>query len=192
MQSAVGAYCAVLDLELNESYLWTLKNIRNLLDNHPDLADFPIPFEPIFPDLYPTTVTDVDWAYMVGPDADKFLSKVQEYVMNKGIYPPEENSLAWIFIEMFKPGINSAIESGVTYRKRMNQHFQKVMDHTAKTFPAPNTAPPSPATKPGQEAQAVNPASPTPALCGGAVATYAAGHCCAMSFYRFCYGVTVT
>ena len=51
LESAVGGYCAALDLDLNHSYLWTLKNIRNLLDNHPDLADFPIPFEPVFPDL---------------------------------------------------------------------------------------------------------------------------------------------
>src|SRR5216683_4185264 len=58
--SSSNFFC-VLDLELNESYLWTTTNIQNLLANHEDLRDFPGTFEPVFPDLYPSTIVDVDW-----------------------------------------------------------------------------------------------------------------------------------
>lgn len=132
LESAVGGYCAALDLDLNHAYLWTLKSIRELLANHPDLADFPISFEPVFPDLYPTTILDCDWEDMVAPGAERFLSTVQEYVMNKGgIYPPEEQSPAWIFIEMFKPSINSAIEAGIAYQRRMQQYFKKTLERAS-------------------------------------------------------------
>lgn len=141
LESAIGVPCGAVDLELNHSYLWTLKNIRNLLGNHPDLADFPGPFEPVFPDLLPSTVRDVDWEDMVAPDAERFLSTVQEYVMEKGVYPPEERSPAWVFIELFKPGVTSAIESGGTYRKHMNQHLQKMLVQMSKRVPAPVSAP---------------------------------------------------
>lgn len=141
LESAIGVPCGAVDLDLNHSYLWTLKNIRNLLGNHPDLADFPGPFEPVFPDLLPSTVRDVDWEDMVAPDAERFLSTVQEYVMDKGVYPPEERSPAWVFIELFKPSVTSAIEAGETYRKRMNQHFQKILAQTSKRFPPQTGAP---------------------------------------------------
>jgi hypothetical protein len=141
LESAIGVPCGAVDLDLNHSYLWTLKNIRNLLDNHPDLKDFPGPFEPVFPDLYPSTVRDVDWEDMVAPDAERFLSTVQEYVMSKGAYPPEERSPAWVFIELFKPGVTSAIEVGEVYRKRMNLHFQKILAQTSKRFPPQASAP---------------------------------------------------
>ena len=84
LESAIGVPCGAVDMDLNHSYLWTLKNIRNLLDNHPDLKDFPGRFDPVFPDIYPSTVRDVDWEDMVAPDAERFLSTVQEYVMAKG------------------------------------------------------------------------------------------------------------
>ena len=136
LESAIGVPCAAVDMDMNHSYLWTLKNIRNLLDNHPDLVDFPGPFEPVFPDLYPSSVRDVDWEDMVAPDAERFLSTVQEYVMDKGIHSPEEHSPAWIFIELFKPGVTSAIDAGEAYRKRMNQHFAKLMAQVSKRHPA--------------------------------------------------------
>lgn len=55
--------------------------------------------------------------------------------MDKGIHAPKEQSPAWIFLEMFKPGVTSAIESGEAYRKRMNQHFAKMMARVSKRFP---------------------------------------------------------
>jgi hypothetical protein len=116
---STATWCRALDLELNESYLWTISNLKNLLSNHDNLRDFPATFEPTFPDLYPSTVRDVDWVDMVAPDAEQFLSTVQEYVRSKGRYSPEESSPAWVFIELFRPSINTAIERAAAYNKRM-------------------------------------------------------------------------
>lgn len=117
--TSTATWCSALDLELNESYLWTISNLRNLLANHDDLRDFPGAFEPAFPDVYPSTVRDVEWTDMVAPGAEKFLSTVQEYVRSKGRYTPEESSEAWVFIELFRPSINAAIEHAAAYNKRM-------------------------------------------------------------------------
>src|SRR5258708_2754569 len=58
--SSASWFC-MLDLELNESYLWTITNLKNLLANHEGLRDFPATFEPVFPDLYPSTIRDTEW-----------------------------------------------------------------------------------------------------------------------------------
>ena len=119
--STASLYCA-LDLELNESYLWTIVSLKNLLTNHEDLRDFPGKFEPAFPDLYPSTIRDVDWEDMVAPEVERFLSAVQRYVRLSGIYPPEESSPAWVFVEMFRPSVNTAIERAMVYNKRMREY----------------------------------------------------------------------
>jgi len=78
--------CATLDLELNHSYLWAVKNLENLLNNHPDLKDFPMKFDPAFPDLYPAKIRDADWPNELAPAAEEFLSTVQKYVNGEGMY----------------------------------------------------------------------------------------------------------
>jgi hypothetical protein len=118
---STASLCCALDLELNESYLWTIMSLKNLLTNHEDLRDFPGKFEPAFPDLYPSTIRDVDWD-MVAPDAEQFLSTVQRYVRSSGIYPPEESLPAKVFVEMFRPSVNTAIERAVVYNKRMREY----------------------------------------------------------------------
>ena len=65
LENTVSCSCYALDLELNESYLWTVNCITRLLQNHKHLQDFGPKFEPIFPDLYPSTIKDVDWEDMV-------------------------------------------------------------------------------------------------------------------------------
>lgn len=121
LECAIGmaTWCGALDLELNESYLWTTSSLENLLKNHEDLKDFPGTFEPVFPDLYPSTIRDVEWDDMVAPGVEQFLSSVQRYVREKGMYPPEEHSLAWTFVELFRPSINLAIERAIAYDQRM-------------------------------------------------------------------------
>jgi hypothetical protein len=54
LECAIGmaTWCSALDLELNESYLWTTSSLQNLLKNHESLRDFPGAFELVFPDLY--------------------------------------------------------------------------------------------------------------------------------------------
>jgi hypothetical protein len=135
--SSANWFCA-LDLELNESYLWTVTNLKNLLANHEDLRDFPEPFEPIFPDLYPSTIVDVDWQDMVAPDVERFLSTVQRYVRSKGIYQPEQSSPAWTFVELFRPSAEDALGRASAYSKRMRDHARKVFGAESKPVGTPN------------------------------------------------------
>jgi hypothetical protein len=127
LECAVGmaTWCGALDLELNESYLWATSSLQNLLKNHEGLRDFPGTFEPIFPDLYPSTIRDVEWDDMVAPGVEQFLSSVQRYVRGKGMYPPEEHSLAWTFVELFRPSINLAVERAIAYHQRMRTYARK-------------------------------------------------------------------
>lgn len=130
--SSASWFCA-LDLELNESYFWTITNLKNLLANHEDLRDFPGTFEPVFPDLYPSTIRDVEWEDMVAPDVERFLSTVQKYVRSKGIYTPEKSSIAWGFVEMFRPSVETAIGRAAAYDKRIRDHARKVFGEKSGT-----------------------------------------------------------
>jgi TIR domain len=127
LEGAVGmaTWCSSLDLELNESYLWTISNLQNLLKNHEALQDFPGTFEPAFPDLYPSTIRDVEWVDMVAPEAEQFLSSVQRYGREKGMYLPDQLSPAWTFIELFRPAINLALERASAYDQRMRAYAHK-------------------------------------------------------------------
>jgi TIR domain len=122
---SMAGWFTALDLELNESYLWTVKNITNLLKNHEALQDCPVVFEPVVPDLYPSTIRDLEWEGMVAPDAEQFLSTVQKYVHSKGTCDPEEGSQGWVLIELFRPGIDTAIERAIAYHERMQQHLKR-------------------------------------------------------------------
>ena len=123
---SMANWCTVLDLELNQSYLWVTASLTKLLGNDEDLRDFPTKFEPLFPDLYPSTIRDVDWHDMVAPDAEAFLSTVQKYVLAKGMYEPAKGSTAWTFVEMFRPGVDTAIERASAYNKRMRKYAHKL------------------------------------------------------------------
>lgn len=135
---SISDWCTALDLELNESYFWTTSNINNLLNNLEDLKDFPVPFEPFFPDLYPATIRDIDWEY-VAPEAERFLSTVQKYIASKGVYDPEEGTSAWVFIELFKPNINTAIDRAIAYRTRMEQYIRTNLGSSAPTTQSDST-----------------------------------------------------
>lgn len=139
LECAIGmaTWCSALDLELNESYLWTTSNLQNLLKNHEGLRDFPGAFEPVFPDLYPSTVRDVEWVDMVAPGVEQFLSSVQRYVREKGMYPPEEHSPSWTFVEIFRPSINLAIERAVAYDQRMRAYARKAFGFGQDNGPQP-------------------------------------------------------
>lgn len=122
---SMASWCSALDVELNQSYLWVTSSLTNLLKNHDDLKDFPVEFKPIFDDLYPSTVRDVDWEDMVAPQAERFLSTVQKYVHEKGLYEPEEGSTASTFVQLFRPSVEIAISRALDYHKRINQYAQK-------------------------------------------------------------------
>lgn len=122
---SMASWCSALDVELNQSYLWVTSSLTNLLKNHDDLKDFPVEFKPIFDDLYPSTVRDVDWEDMVAPQAERFLSTVQKYVHEKGLYEPEEGSTASTFVQLFRPSVETAISRALDYHKRMSQYAQK-------------------------------------------------------------------
>ena len=133
LESAIGMASTVtaLDLELNHSYLWTVKNLRNLLANSPELKDFPEQFKPAVPNLYPSTIQDVEWDW-IRHEAEGFLSAVQEYTMDKGMYEPEEKSPAWIMIELFRPGVEKAVERAAAYQERMSAAWRKMMAGVAQ------------------------------------------------------------
>jgi hypothetical protein len=135
LESAVRNPCGAMDLDLNGRYLWAVNNLTNLLKNHHNLADFPGTFEPCLKDLMPSSIVDVDWNDMVAPDAERFLSTVQQYVMTKGSYPPEEGTAAWIFVETFKSSVNEAIQVGETYSKRMAKEFRKFLGTKKQSGP---------------------------------------------------------
>ena len=133
LECAVRVPCSELDMKFNQRYLWVVKNIRHLLLKHPDLADFPLRFHPVFADLNPSTVRDVDWDEFVAPEAEKFISSIQMYAVDHGIHDLEEDSPAWRFLEKFRPGINEAIETGLEYRRRMEIQSLRTRKRAAKS-----------------------------------------------------------
>lgn len=152
---SMASWLTALDMELNHSYLWTIQNLANLLKNHKHLQDFPGNFEPALPDLYPSTIADLEWQDMIAPGVEEFLATVQKYVMSKGCYEPEEKSPAWIMVELFRPSINRAIETAENYHKRLRQAQRRLLGEPMATKAAqPNG---SPATE-----AAAKPAFPTP------------------------------
>lgn len=133
--TSISDWLTMMDLELNSSYMWTVQNLTNLLNNHKHLRDFPEKFEPIFEDLYPTTIADVEWQLMVAPHADGFLSAVQRYVVKKGTYEPEEGSPAWIMVQLFRPGVETAIERASNYNRRLRKAQKAMFGETTSTKP---------------------------------------------------------
>lgn len=123
---STASLVTALDLELNDSYIWLVSNLSNLLARHEDLVDFPQKFEPLFPDLYPSTIGDLDWQEMIAPDAERFLSTVQRYVQAKGIYQPEQSSEAWGFVELFRPSVMTAMERASRYEQNMREHYRRM------------------------------------------------------------------
>lgn len=124
---SVAEWCIALDLDLNQSYHWVTTSIANLLRNDEHLKDFPEPFEPFFLDLYPATIRDCEWEDMVGPKAEHFLSTVQRYALDRGIRDPEEGSVAWTFIQFFRPSIETAIKHAENYERRMKAHMKALL-----------------------------------------------------------------
>ncbi|HRI68302.1 MAG TPA: hypothetical protein PK156_28930 [Polyangium sp.] len=132
---SMASWVTAVDVELNSSYLSIVSNTTNLLRNDKNLADFPITFEPFFPNLYPSTIADAEWAEMVAPHAEQFLSTVQAYVHSKGVYEPEEGSPGWILVQLFRTDAETAIERGIAYNKQMREHLQKMLSHTSADRP---------------------------------------------------------
>jgi hypothetical protein len=133
--TSLSDWLTAMDLGLNHSYIWTVQNLTNLLKNNKHLSDFPEKFEPMFDDLYPTTITDVDWQWMVAPHADGFLATVQRYVLKKGTYDPEEGSPAWIMVQLFRPGVETAIERAENYNRRLRKAQKAMFGETTSTKP---------------------------------------------------------
>ena len=128
---SMSGYLWYLDLELNQSYLWTIEVITKLVKNSEDLNDFPISFEPLFDDLYPSTIRELEWEE-VAPDAERFLSTVQRYAQSKRIYEPEKGSPGWCFVEFYRPSVNTAIQRAETYHKRVRQLYDRALATSAR------------------------------------------------------------
>lgn len=139
----LATWVTALDLELNHWYLWTVQNLTNLLKNHEDLQDFPEPFEPVLPDLYPSTIGDLEWQDMIAPSVEGFLATTQKYVMAKGYYEPEEKSPGWIMVELFRSSITRAIECAEKHNARMRKAQRQILGRPVPSTQTPTT--PSPA-----------------------------------------------
>jgi hypothetical protein len=135
--TSISEWLTQMDMELNHSYIWTVQNLTNLLKNCPHLSDFPMTFEPMFEDLYPGTIEDIEWKLMVAPHAENFLSAVQKYTLKKGFYDPEEGSPAWIMVQLFRPGVDEAIERASNYNLRLRKLKQQVLQKNSPS-PKPN------------------------------------------------------
>ncbi len=125
LECAIGTatQATMLDLQLNESYLWVTTNLTNLLQS-PGMQGFPMQFEPIVPNLFPSTIGDYDWQEMIAADAEEFLSTVQQYVHTNGICEPNEDSIAQCALDIYRPGVDLAIERAKAYEKRMREYIK--------------------------------------------------------------------
>jgi len=121
------------DLNLNQSYIRTIQVLSNLLTENSYLSDFPEKFEPIFQDLYPSTIADVDWQWMVAPHADGFLATVQKYVLSKRTYDPKKDSPGWIILQMFLDEVQTAIENANNYDQSMRKERQRLFGSKTKS-----------------------------------------------------------
>jgi hypothetical protein len=106
----------------------------------------------MFQDLFPSSVCDCEWQDMVAPHAEEFLSKVQRYTLEKGMHEPEEGSPGWIFVELFRPSVEMAIERAIEHHQRMREEWQKVMKRVV-----PKPAAGAPATPPAAAPISVKP-----------------------------------
>jgi len=136
---SMASWFTMLDMELNHSYLWTVQNLTNLLKNHKHLKDFPGTFEPVLPDLYPSTIADLEWQDMIAPEVEGFLATVQKYVMSKGYYDPEKHTPAWIMVELFRPSIMRAVECAESYNKRMRSAQRRILEKPIASDPSPSS-----------------------------------------------------
>lgn len=133
---SMATWFTVLDLELNQWYLWTVQNLEHLLKNDEHLRDFPGRFEPVLPDLYPTTIGDLEWQDMIAPNVEGFLATVQKYVMTKGCCEPAEKTPAWLVVTAFRSSVQKAVECAENHSRRL-RHFQKqLLEKPAVAEPA--------------------------------------------------------
>lgn len=158
LECVLSSPCQALDLDLNQQYLWTVTTFESLLKNNPELRDFPGKFEPLVPDLYPSTVRDFEWEDFAAPQVEGTLAEVQKYVFGKGgAGALPQGSPAWIFVEMFRPNVTASIEKAEAYHERMQQHLRQMLKRITPKEPgaAPGDAQTSkePARKPVQPAQ---------------------------------------
>jgi hypothetical protein len=127
LKSVIGSPCETLDLEMNTAYLVTVKYLKRLLKIHADLQGFPLSFEPAVANLCPSTIREIKWKD-IAQGVDHFLSMVHEYVGTKEMCEPAPGSLAWFFVEVFRPQANAAIEKAMAYRKNMTKRVRKHPD----------------------------------------------------------------
>lgn len=79
LSRVIRAPIGFVDYELNGDYLWVIQHIHQLLENEA-VADFPGGFEPLVPNILPSSLPDVDWEFC-GQMVEDFVSRVQQYLM---------------------------------------------------------------------------------------------------------------
>lgn len=128
--TSLSSWATYADLELNHSYLWVTSSLKKLITNHPDLKDFPEKFEPILENLLPSTIGNIDWQEMLAPDVEQFLGQIQKYYMDKGGTDLEKESAGWIFVELYRPSIENAVDQAIAYKKKVAQYVKQTFPNS--------------------------------------------------------------
>jgi hypothetical protein len=102
------------DIELNDSYLSMVQGVRNILKDEGH-KDFPMKFEPAFPNLLPGNIQGAQWEGLVQRGVEDFFGKVQEYVRAKGIYMPEDGTHARTLMLLVEPAVRTAVDRALAY-----------------------------------------------------------------------------
>jgi class 3 adenylate cyclase len=71
----------------------------------------------------------------VRPDVERFLSQAQRYVSAKGGYEPQQDSHAWVFVELFRPSLNAAVERAEEYNRQMQEYRDRILGIGSSTTP---------------------------------------------------------
>ncbi len=52
---------------------------------------------------------------------------MQRYILEKGIQEPEEGSTGWVFVELYRPSITTAVEHATAYEKRIREYCRRLL-----------------------------------------------------------------
>lgn len=122
-----------VDMELNNSYLWVVKCIKNSL-TQPELKDFPGKFEPLVEHLFPDPNSGLDmlWEECTLPHLTDFLSQTQAFFQELDpiqTIQAQNNELVKTFITFWKYQVEEAIKTAHQYSSRTKSTFKTLREH---------------------------------------------------------------
>ncbi|MFB3893293.1 MAG: hypothetical protein ACE15C_14860, partial [Phycisphaerae bacterium] len=129
----------------------------------PHLKDFTGGFEPQFDSVFPSTgIHDMGWQDGVAPHAEDFLARAQKFVIDQGLFWPEDGTPEAVTLEIWRSQIEEAIELAERYHAKASRTMRSMLAQVDRAKAGGAAVPPSAKEMPG----------PSP---GGPVADRAAG-----------------